>query len=208
MILEKTKQSFFSNQSEVYYLDTDTGREYQRIFASMAWPGKHSGYAVVVAEERDADKSLGEHKLWILAEYESPNPSDLVKRCREFKSLFCIDRIYGNSKNLPMMGFMRGSGFRLSDAPFADSPNAGQYYLSLIREMTEGATRKILFFGKNSKLPGILATLDTDHLKAGNDFSSELPPIVALGYVLAALKTYTHNPNEGMDIEPEPEEIY
>jgi len=207
MIVEKTNSSFFSNQSETYYLDTETGLKFRRIFAGMSWPEVRPGYIVVVGEELDADESLDEHRCHILGEYENHGPSDLVRRCKEYKGLFKIDSVFSDTSNRPMTDFMRDSGFSLEDAPFADSANVVQYYLALIREMT-AATKKILFFGENSKLPGILATLDADRL-TGNDLGSGHPPVMALGYVLAAFKTYTYDPNEGMmEIEPEPEEIY
>ena len=201
MIEERKKPSFFGGPPALCYRDTETGCEYRRIFGGMAWPNVQPGFIVIVGEELDADKSMDEHKCWILAEYESLNPSDLIRRCKEYEGIFKVERIYGDTKNRPMMEFIRNGmvDFYLADAPFMDDPTAVQYYLSLIREMTS-ATQKVLLFGENSKLPGILA---------GVDQHSVPPAVLALGYVLAALKTYgPGNPNEHLLLQPEPVPTY
>ena len=196
MIEERKKPSFFGGSPAPYYRDTETGCEYRRIFGGMAWPNVQPGFIVIVGEELDADKSMDEHKCWILAEYESLNPSDLIRRCKEYGGIFKVERIYGDTKNHPMMEFIRNGkvDFYLADAPFMDDETkAVQYYLSLIREMAS-ANKKVLSFGENSKLSGILA---------GVDQHSVPPAVLALGYVLAALKTYgPRNPNEHL-IQPE-----
>ena len=197
MIEEKKKPSFWGGPPAPYYRDTETGREYRRFFGGMAWPDIQTGFIVIVGEELDADKFMDEHKCWILAEYESPNPSDLIRRCREYKGRFEVDRIFGDTKNRPMMEYIRNGkvDFYLSDAPFMDDESkAVQYYLTLIREMTS-ATKKVLSFGGNSKIPGILA---------GGDQHPAPPAVLALGYALAALRAYRpRNPGDYLLIQPE-----
>ena len=195
MIEERTKPSFWRGQPAPYYRDTETGRDYRRFFGGMAWPDIQPGFIVIVGEELDADKSLDEHKCWILAEYESPNPSTLIRRCKEYEGLFRAYSIYGDTHNRAMMAFLHNGkiDLYLADAPLSDESTAVQYYRSLIREMTT-ATKKVLSFGGNSKLPGILA---------GVDQHSAPPAVLALGYALAALRTYRpRNPGDHL-IQPE-----
>ena len=140
---------------------------------------------------------MNEHKCWILAEYESLNPSDLIRRCKEYEGLLKANGIYGDTHNRAMMAFLHNgkTDLYLADAPLSDESTAVKYYRSLIREMTT-ATRKVLSFGGSSRLPGILAGVDQD---------SAPPAVLALGYVLAALRTYSpKNPNEHLLIQPEP----
>ena len=201
MIEEKKKPSFWGGPPEPCYRDTETGHEYRRFFGGMAWPDSQPGFIVIVGEEFDVDNSLDEHKCSILAEYQSPNPSDLIRRCKEYEGIFKVDRIFGNTQNRPMMEFIRNGKveFYLADAPLMDDSTAAQCYLSLIREVTS-ATKKVLSFGGTSMLPGILA---------GADHHSASPAVLALGYVLAALRTYSpRNPNEHLLIQPEPVATY
>jgi hypothetical protein len=202
MIEENKKPSFWGGPPAPCFRDTETGLEYRRILGGMAWPDTQPGFVVIAGEDFESDKKTGEHQIRIIAEYEGLNPSDLIRRAGEYKGIFKADGIYGCTDNRPMMDFIYNGkvDLFLSDAPFMDEESkAVQYYLLLIREMTS-ATKKILSYGENSKLPGILS---------GVDQHSVLPAVLALGYVLAVFRSSSpRDPNEHLLVQPEPVPTY
>lgn len=168
------------------YLDKETGRIYRRVHASMQWPGSRPGTVVVLGEDLEMDAVLDEHPIWLLAEYENRNPSDIVVRCQELKGLMQVESFFGDNSNRPMMALMRSgkANFSLSKAPFIDDPNALETYLAIIREKSS-ATHKVLNFGRNSVLPAKLANLTS--IPTGYSLGTDFPHIAALGYALASL---------------------
>ena len=179
----------FLGQPNFYYLEKGTGRKFRRISGGMQWPGTNPGALVVVAEDLNMDMTLGEHKFWILAEYENRNPSELVTRCMELNRLMKVEKFYGDTTNRPMMMLMRRSKEKisLSKAPFVDDPSACVTYLTIIREKTS-AIQKVLYFEKGSVLPAMLSALSG----IPTDIKSEYPKIAALGYALSALIAYPY----------------
>jgi hypothetical protein len=164
----------------------ETGRKFRRIYSGLQWPGSNPGAVVVVAEGLEMEAALDERKLWILAEYENRNPSELISRCNEFKGLMQIEKFYGDTTNRPMMTFLHSNkaNFSLSKAPFIDQPTAHEAYLSIIREKTS-TTKKVLTFGESSALPAILSSIDS--IPTGDSFKTDFPQVAALSYALAGL---------------------
>ena len=173
------------------YLDKETGRIYRRVNAGVQWPGSTPGTVVILGEELEMDAVLEEHPIWLLAEYENRNPSDIVARCQELKGLVKVERFYGDNSNRPMMALMRRgkAKFSLLKAPFIDDPNAHETYLAIIREKSS-ATHKVLNFGRNSCLPAKLASLTL--IQTGHSLGTDFPHIAALGYALASLVLYPY----------------
>ncbi len=184
--------SKFLDQPDVYFEEEGTGRTFRRIVGGMQWPGANPGALVVVAEDLRMDPDLEERKLRVLGEYENRNPSEIIARCEELKGFLEVEKFYGDTTNRPMMTLMRRSEakIRLSKASFVDEPDAPATYLSLIREKIKpcnaqtgnSATKKVLYFEKESALPAMLLALSgmpTD--------LSDFPKIAALGYALYAL---------------------
>jgi len=176
----------YLGKSDWGYRETETGRNFRRIYAGMQWPASHPGAVVVVAEGLEMEAALDERKLWILAEYENRNPSELIGRCNEFKEFMQIENFYGDTTNRPMMTFLHRSkaNFSLSKAPFIDQPTAHEAYLALVREKIS-ATKKVLTFGESSALPAILSSIDS--IPTGDSFKTDFPQIAALSYALSAL---------------------
>ena len=176
----------FLGQPNSWYLEKETGRKFRRIYSGLQWPGNKPGAIIVLAEDLGVDAALDERKLWILAEYENRNQSELIDRCDEFKGLMQVEKFYGDTTNRPMMILKNRSktDFNLSKAPFIDQPTAHEAYLSIIREKTS-VTRKVLNFGESSALPAILASVDS--VPSGNSFKTDFPSVAALSYALSAM---------------------
>jgi hypothetical protein len=181
----------FLGQPNFYYVDTETGRKYRRIYAGMQWPGANTGAVIVLGEELEVNKDLDEHPIWVLAEYANKNPSEIFAKCQELKGLMCVERFLGDICNQSMMMLKRKSksGFNLSKAPSVDDPAAHETYLAIIREKTS-ATHKVLNFGKSRVLREELTKLTS--VAAVNSFKAAFPHIAALGYALAALVVNTY----------------
>lgn len=173
-------------QPDFSCLEKETGRKFRRIYGGMQWPGANPGAVVVLAEDLEMDEALDERKIWILAEYENRNLSEIMTRCKDLEGLMQVENFYGDTTNRPMMTLMRSSETKisLSKAPWVDEPAAHVAYLSLIREKTS-ATKKVLNFEKKSSLPAILSSLNS--IPTDNSFKSDYPKIAALGYALSAL---------------------
>ena len=181
----------FLGQPDSYYHDRGTGRKYRRIHAGMQWPGSSPGAVVVLGEDLEKDAVLDEHPIWLLAEYENRNPSDIVARCQELKGLMQVESLFGDNSNRPMMALMRSgkANFSLSKAPLIDDPNAHETYLAIIREKSS-ATHKVLNFGRNSVLPAKLASLNC--IPTGHSLETDFPHIAAFGYALASLVLFPY----------------
>lgn len=180
----------FLGKPDFWFCDKNTGRLYRRIYAGIHWTGGNPGAVAVVAEELEKDATLDEHKLWVLAEYESRALSAILTRCQELRKSKEVEKFFGDTSNRPLMTLKRRSGaeFSLSKAPFVDEANSHKTYLSLIREKAS-ATRRVLNFEEFSGLPSKLGQLNT--IPSGDSFRSDYPQVAALGYALAALVVYS-----------------
>ena len=185
-IVPSTVVPYFLGKPDLGYLEMGTGRRFRRISIGLQWPASNPGAVVVVAEDFLMDPALDERKLWVLAEYENRNPSELISRCNEFKEFMQVEKFYGDTTNRPMMTFLHRSdaGFCLSKAPFIDQPTAHEAYLSIIREKTS-TTKKVLTFGESRALPAILSSIDS--IPTGDSFKTDFPQVAALSYALAGL---------------------
>jgi len=189
----------FLGKPELGYQEMGSGRRFRRIYSGICWPRGNLGAVVVVAEAFSIDAGLGERKLRVLAEYENRNPSELIDRCNEHKEFMCIENVYGDTGNRPMMTFLRNSkaNFSLSKAPFVDESAAHEAYLLLIREKIS-KIKSVLIFGESSAIGAILESINS--IPAGDSFKSDFPKIAALGYALSALVLLT--PPKPMPLAP------
>ena len=189
-LIEKKSAPFPFN--ETYYVNKENNEEYRRIVGGIAWPaGGKPGYAVLLGEDREKDETLKKFHIRLVKEYETQNPTDLLKRCNEFRRIMGVEVWYGDTNKASMMEFLRQLNIPLfiRDAPFYDDENAFDFYIDLIRESTPTSPgKKFLHFGKSSKLPGYL--MEAPEKRVPLQKAQEYPAILALGYALAAIVHY------------------
>ena len=172
------------------FKNKETGDLYRQVVGGIAWPsGANPGWAVVLGQDYLKDEVLKKYHFRILAESDFINPTDLLRRCFEYKKQFFANPFYGNTGNTVMMDALNNLdvNFYIESAPFVDDPGCFQYYVSQIRERAM-PSKKFLHFGKSSKLPGHLMSLPMQritHTKA-----QDYPAVLALGYALTGAVTY------------------
>ena len=118
------------------YTNKETGALYRQIVGGISWPsGANPGWAVVLAQDYLKDEVLKKYHFRILAESDFINPSDLLRRCFEYKKQFLASPWYGNTGNTVMMDVLNNLDFNfyIESAPFADDQNCFQYYVSQIK---------------------------------------------------------------------------
>ncbi len=181
------------------FTDDQTGAKYRRIVGGLAWPyGGKPGFAVVIAEDFEEDKSLTGRHLWVLNELEAPDVADLVGRCQDLRDTFQARDWFGTLRNKSMLAVLyhlqkdlgHKDRFSFSPAPHADDSQGLGYYLPVIKEHLR-INRKILHFGKDSKMAGYVAQVGPEAL---NQDPIEYPPIAALGYALSYLVIHKPEP--------------
>lgn len=99
----------------------------------LGWPwGDRAGFALVLAESRLKDESLKKHHYWVLDDFETFNPGDLLAKCAIFKKTFYVGQIYGDTTNKPMMDFLYKLNIAtyLTKPPFIDDPNCLNSYIA------------------------------------------------------------------------------
>jgi len=199
-IVIKHKDSSITHSTETFFLNKTNDEAYCRLVGGLAWPGIEPGFTVILAEDLKEDETLKKRHLRILAEYESQNPSDLVRRAKEYQAIYSAEQFYGDTQNESMMDIMQRSqlGFYLNTAPFIDDPEAFSSYLLRVRELTL-PTRKLLHFSQKSRLPALLSALDPRELSsAGKSNFQRFPAVTALGFAIAGLQTTVYDPYENI----------
>ena len=196
----KTYTNPLNEKKETYYASQKQDqqyREYRRILGGMAWPyGIKPGFSVVIGEDRYKDRTVNKRHYHLLAEYESTDSMELIKKCFEMQGQYCVSFWYGHTKNEPMMEFVfelnkkrkkDEKGFYLSEAPHLEDPHALEFYVDTIKQRTIG-THKTLHLTEESRLPTYLMELTSDQMSKVR--AETFPAIAALGYVISALSIY------------------
>jgi hypothetical protein len=153
--------------------------------AALAWPFLYKpAFALVIEVEWDAQDQNSKYDARVIKEIEEMSLPDMFRRCRQLQEEYDIEVWHGDAMNAPMMSLMIQSGgiISLAPAPYIDTPDASNWYLQTIREVTR-KEKKVLSFGEQSSLPGHLTNLPKDKAIS----IAENPPVAALGYAAAAL---------------------
>jgi len=199
MILLEKKMGFVGDS--VYWLDKENNRYFRRVVAGMQWPGQSPGFAVIVGELDTEDPLLHERHLYLINEIDGNNITGrdavgFIQRLAEMRGIYGLENIYGNpsiksmrrildhfNESLPDKG---RNGLYVERAPLIDNPHCFEFCVQIVRKrLVEG--RKTLHLGRNSRLPGILASTG-DIVMEGK--AEEFPAIAALGYAVGALDTW------------------
>lgn len=170
--------------------DDANGHDYGRIVGGLAWPAQEqAGFLVVLARDLEPDAS-GNHHYWRLAEYESADLGELIRKAMDMRQEYHARDWVGNVGNKPALYLL---GELMQRYPYKDrlsldmAPHAGDsqglaFYLGLIKEVVRPG-KKRLHLG-DSTLPGYLAQPQASDLhKTPEDY----PAVAALGYALAEL---------------------
>lgn len=179
--------------SKLVPYDPDARRFFCRVVTGIAWPGEHPGFVAVVGEEYHPK----ERRYFWLAEYQSHDLGDLLRRCMELKSELKISDFYG-SPDEQVLFFLNHFNTDLrnrgqKEFHFEIPPNHidGRiaYHLNVLKScLVPSATRLVL--NEQSALPGMLGSLPpgAPDLKAG-----DAPGPAALAFALSALESYPFN---------------
>lgn len=143
---------------------------------------------MAVAEALKEDPQLKNRPIWVIKEIEDPDILNLLRYCQDLQEALEVPDWYGNTGDKAMMAnfyhLSRKQGkarFSFKAAHYANEPNGLAFYMPNIKKYL-AINRKILHFGEGSKLPGYLAQVGQGNMLTN---PAELPPIAALGYVLA-----------------------
>lgn len=193
-------------RDSVMWIDRQNDRIFRRVVAGVHWPGARPGFAVIVGELDNVDITSGARHLHLINELDGGeiHGRDLlgfIRRLSELRGIYGLESIYGDpgrksaqevvsafNDSLPDKG---RNGLHIEQAPLIDDPKCFEFCIQIVRKhLVEG--RKTLHLGKDSRLPGILASAGDVIMTAKAD---DYPAIAALGYAVGALDTW--KPMEG-----------
>ena len=184
----------FENDSTSYFMD-EKGVFFRRMVGGLGWPGPMAdGFAVVVAEEYREWPPLGRHRLFLMAEREAREVSQLLKMAADLQGEFKIQPSdwFGQATNNPMKSeldlFNRESPhIYIKDAPDIEHPRVLEKYLRLIRELLNPDKKTLLLSTEENLLKDHhLPQIDEIELKEAK--IEDQPAIVALGAAVTALE--------------------
>jgi len=134
-------------------------------------------------------------QLYLLAEAEEQDTSELIRRCRELQATWKVQEFYARLPEhiLQYLGLSneqaRGryqQSFQVLAAPFSSDPCIA-YHLQLLRDTLKPA-QKGLHLGTDSRLSNALLELPVD--KAASAKDTDYPAVAALAYAVAALTVW------------------
>ena len=173
---------------------------YRRIYGGLAWPGKRSGYAVIVGEERELDHGLGKYPLRVLDEIESSDMVDLIRQCTGLDFYYTPEMWLGDISNVAGRKFiyeinetfqkreaaMQGKrNFRLSHSNLMGLQNAFEYMYNALKGLLN-QDRKLLMLGEKSRLSSWL--LEPRPAEISSIRIGDYPAIEALSHAAIELE--------------------
>src|SRR4030042_1036364 len=182
---------------KVCWLDRLAGRGDGQVAGGIGWARPpQPGFLVVVGEEARRQLETGRRVLWVLAEHEARQMSEMYRLYRELSEAFGLQEWYGNPKNKAMMHLFRSQQQEIQGetqlplvvmgGPYHDHPQGLLFYVQTVDELTQSG-RKLLFFGEKSVLPANIINLAPEQLTGQ---AEDYPPIAALGYAVSAMRLY------------------
>lgn len=176
----------------------DVNRASKAVFGGVSWPGKRSGFAVVVA--MDKHRHLKGYDVCLLAEYESPSVRDLVRQAGNVLDYqYEPTRWIGDWKNDAADKFIREMNsertkeqqkFSPTLTPMLEMENLYPFMLDELRKLLD-EKRRMLFL-KESKILNYLGEFEgTEDIAS---FSlGEYPAIEAMCFAVFTMKDMIHN---------------
>lgn len=175
----------------IYY--TEGKGEYRRVVGGLAWPGAKPGFACVVAEGFK-DRTLRDYPYYVLAEVEDMGVERLLQKVFDLQCRWKVEEWFGQIEQA-MMHFVYGfnaqqedrkmEGVRVQPAPLIEEPACFKFYTDLLFGRL---SNKSLHIGDDKKLSVYLFDLPPDKRVSASPL--DYPAVAALGFAVAALKTY------------------
>jgi len=176
-------------------MDEKERQQYSRIVGGLAWPGKRSGFALIVGEHFKGHPAYSTPIYRILSEMEADNIPSLLDQVADAHAFFkaetwLADTEYGAGRRLTRelneeLEKNRKPEIELVKAPFVSSPTGFVYLFSTIKKILD-PEHKRLFLGEGSRLSTYL--LEPHSGQIGDIQKGEYPAIEALGYVVAYME--------------------
>jgi hypothetical protein len=172
------------------------------VYGGVSWPGKHRGFAVVVAMNRFEKYGTKEHEICLLDEVESRDMWELVKQIGVLDLKYNPSVWIGDSGNPTADQFVRelnsethGRSLSFDRTSMLDMDWPYQHMLQSLRRMLRQDSRTLYL--KDSKVVEYLREIDADaeiELELG-----EYPAIEALAFAVLEMKNRGHS--RGLTLE-------
>lgn len=208
ILIEKKHFETPLGQKKTYYYDAIDETEYRRIAGGIGFPyGDQPGFLIVMAEDFPEDPRLKKRRIRLLTEYANDDIEKLIKSIYDYQNRYLIETWYGETDNLIMMHFIdkfnqslskKKKGLYINDAPFSDDPHNLRLYSHQIKNLLI-PTKKALYFGDNSQIPGYLSGLSDDQVR--QDQAQKHPIIAALGFLVAGLSEPYYDVSKDREIQ-------
>lgn len=186
-------------RKEAVFLDPETRRVYRRVAGGLGWPWEpRPGYLVVMGELYAYDAGLKGRPLEILAEREAADVGELYRGCLELRRLLACDNWQADLEQGEAVRLFRklnrqaqergpegpGPGpVHLRRAPYSQE-NYRLQTLFQVLGTVQSPERKLLTYGPESRLPGLVMGLDAKDM---NQPPGRHPALAALGYAVAEM---------------------
>jgi hypothetical protein len=179
-----------------FHYKDEAGNLYCRVLLGLSFPASNPGFAVVLAEDYYEDPTLKCRHLRALAETEESDTGRLFRQCLDLRERYWVEKIIADRTNEPMTALLRDFNKGLDGArPLylyeAAFPDDLRYQVSLISGVTQ-FNHKILHLDQCERLRGHLSGLTLEEVSQGK--GGDHPAVLALGYVLAYVKSHPRDP--------------
>lgn len=193
-------------------MDEKERQQYSRIMGGLAWPGKRSGFALIMGEQFKEHPAYSTPVYRILREMEADNIPSLLDQVADAHSYFKAETWLGDTEYEAGRKLLRelnedleknrlpGIGF--TKAPFVSSPTGFVYLYSTIKKVLD-AGHKRLFLSDAKRLTSYLLEPRSDQIEEIQ--KGEYPAIEALGYVIAYMENNPFEWNLGVANNKEPQ---
>ena len=170
------------------------------VFAGVAWPGKRSGFTVVLG--MGLEKVCGRYSIYLLDEFETMHLRKLVRHCGALDFKYRPSRWVGNSLNASADLFIRemneesqdrsrlpnedGRHFYVSSTSIMEMEHPYPYLLDTIQNLLDENCRQLHL--KDSRILNYLHGIEESEI-AGLELG-EYPAIEALAFAAIELREY------------------
>lgn len=169
------------------------------IYGGVAWPGKHPGFAVIVAMSRF--KHFDNYNIYLLDEFESEDIHQLVQQCGVLNYKYQPSAWIGDTKNdaadhfirelnkeleLPASANKQRHHFTLTATPILNMQCMYQYIFPAIKRLLDKDRRQL--FLKNSKIIDYLSTIESSGISTME--VGECPAIEALAFAVIEMRSH------------------
>jgi hypothetical protein len=171
----------------------------KRIYGGVSWPGKHPGFALVVA--MDKRLHFDSHDVCLLAEFESASLRDVVRECGLLDLQYVPEEWIGDYKNDAADRFIqemneqkKRRGFTLTSTSILNMENPYPYILDVIKTLLDAERRQL--FLKDSKILEYLSESTVEPGEIASLQFGDYPAIEALAFAVMELRDAIEQENK------------